>query len=202
MSKSQRFTLNDLKSKGLVENKDGSFSKPGWFKDQINAALVNHKKLSIEAILSGSRKAKVAPPVYFNHMDIQDVYAKCEAEGTIFIPGHVPSSKNSMVPFKGRMVYSKETTTYKKQSEIHWRVFASKFRELCQGKEKPYRIEMTFIRPDRRKADHHNLCQLPMDIMVKMGWLDDDNMDEALVIPGNPPYGHDPKLPGILIRVL
>ncbi|MES3018213.1 MAG: hypothetical protein V4721_10560 [Bacteroidota bacterium] len=225
------WTQADMDKLQLKDNGDGTFSKPKTVlqprdKEKFSNPLDpqqyrnNHKltgtadfsnvqlfekNTSAQLIVVNSKpekKAKVIPLVYFNGMDIQDVYAKCEREGTIFIKGNVPSSKNAMVPFKGGMVYSKPTTDYKEQTDIHWRVFKTRFKEMLTGKSKPYKIEMTFIRDSRRKADHHNLCQLPMDLMVKHGWLTDDNMDEALVIPGNPPYGFDPKLGGVIIRII
>ena len=191
------FDLNDF-----IKNSDNTYSRKSNPQPRaIVKKIVYPNTIEFESGKSPKKK-KETDKVYFNNMDIQDVYTQCERDGVIFLKGNVPSSKNAMVPFNGGMVYSKPTTDYKEQTDIHWRVFKSRFHEMLVGKTKPYKIEITFIRDSRRKADHHNLCQLPMDLMVKHKWLDDDNMDEALVFPGNPAYGYDPKLSGFLIRVL
>jgi len=170
-------------------------------------------KVSVKVILqptniefeSGKAKTKKVKPVqhvYFNGMDIQDVYAKCEREGTIFIKGNVPSSKNTMMPVGNRMIKGGRTRVYEKETDIHFKVFKSRFLEMCKGKEKPYKLEFLFIRDQRRAFDFHNAIQLPMDLLVNHGWIKDDNVNEVVPYPAEPCHGYDPKLAGFIIKVL
>ncbi len=193
------FTQEDLRKLGLTDNGDGSFSK----NKVILAKITN---LEFESGMPIKKNKKQYEPVYFKNMDIQDLYKKCEEDGVIFIHGNVPSSKNNKQLFKNSktgktfITSSERCKKYVKDTEIHYKLFKSKFHELIQGKDKPYRIEFTFVRDSKHKADFHNLVQLPMDIMVSHGWLEDDNMSEVLPFPGLP--GYDPKLSGMIIKII
>ena len=69
-----------------------------------------------------------------------------------------------------------------------------------KGKKKPYDIEFTFYRKTKRKFDYINAAQIVQDLMVKYGWLDDDNCTEMKPYFGN--YVHQKKNPGVLIKIL
>lgn len=178
------FTENDLLRMGMAKDNNGVWSKP---KPKRAAKTV---------------KVKPDTAIFFKNQDIQDVYAQCEKDGTIFIPGNVPSSKNLKRAFGNKLITGKRVVEYKKATDVHWRIFKSRFLEMVIGKEKPYRVEVFFVRDSRRKADFHNLIQLPADLMVEHGFLFDDNMDEVVFIPKIPAYGIDKKMAGVIIRVL
>ena len=83
------------------------------------------------------------------------------------------------------------------------RVNLSKFAESLTsflGKIKPYKISFRFIRGSRHKFDYINAVQLPLDLFVKYGILEDDNADE--VIPVFEPYEYDKANPGVYITIL
>ncbi len=196
-----KFTQEDLNKLGLKNNGSGVFSK------EKKTIAVNVSGIEFESGLP-KKKSKKTEPVYFNGMDVQDVYENGEKEGFIFLKGQCPSSKNSKQLFKNKKTGKTFITSsnlckeYIKETEIHYKLFASKFHELVRGKEKPYKIEFTFIRDSHRKSDFHNLVQLPLDLMQHYGWIEDDNMDEILPFPGNPAYGYDKQLAGIIIKIL
>lgn len=119
---------------------------------------------------------------------------------TIFIPGNVPSSKNSKQWTGKFLVSSKTTQRYTKESKLHWIKYKKRFLEMVEGLPKPYRIGFYFIRDSRRKFDLINAAQLPCDLMVKNGWIDDDNMEEIVPVF----LGHEVDKPncGMIISVV
>lgn len=123
-----------------------------------------------------------------------------EIPGEIFIRGNVPSSKNSKSSFNGRVVHSKLTIEYRKNTSFTYSCLAEKFKSMLKGKEKPYRIGIRIVRDSKRRFDYHNICQLPLDLMQEFGWIGDDCADE--VIPVFLPYSIDKESPGIYISVL
>lgn len=222
------FTQADLDKMGMKKNPDGSYSKEKTvLQPREKIFIPNHeiqktdytpemfasaKPLGAET-WDGSKWVKQQPKkkpkkkqeeVYFKHQDIQDVYAQMEQVNSIFIPRNVPSSKNSKRAYKNIVLESKLCVQYRKDTDIHWRIFKPRFLELIRGKEKPYKIEFFFVRGNRHKADFHNLVQLPMDIMQEYLWIDGDDMDECVPVPRleGKPYGYDKKLPGMIIKVL
>lgn len=126
----------------------------------------------------------------------------------IFISGNVPSSKNSKeICWNKNMVRpiltnSKTVKKYLKNNEYQWNLPKNKaeFKKMLKGKEKPYRIGFYFIRDSKRRFDYHNAVQLPCDLMVEYGWLDDDNADE--IVPVFLGYEVDKENAGIEISVL
>lgn len=125
--------------------------------------------------------------------------------GVITIYGNVPSSKNSkrIVHVKGRtlVLMSKFAETYIRETAKQWMLNKPKFIHLIKGKNKPYKIEFQFIRETKCRFDFVNLCQLPLDLMVKYSWITDD--DYTNVIPViNPEVIFDKDNAGIKIKVL
>jgi len=125
--------------------------------------------------------------------------------GEITIYGNVPSSKNSkrIVYVKGRtlVLNSKFAETYTRETAKQWDANRSNFQKLISNKSKPYRIEFQFIRESKRRFDFVNLCQLPLDLMTKYQWIQDD--DYTNVIPViNPEVIFDKDNAGIKIKVL
>jgi len=122
----------------------------------------------------------------------------------IFIPEHVPSSKNSRVLTKqGKFVASKAVQTYRKNSAIFWKINAVPFRTL-HG-DKLIHVAFHFVRKTRHLYDWVNPLQTVLDEMVKYEWIEDDNIDviipHPLEIDGRYTT-HDPKKPGVFIQVL
>lgn len=71
---------------------------------------------------------------------------------------------------------------------------------MIENKEKPFKIGFYFIRDSKRRFDYVNICQLPLDLMVKYNWIKDDNMQE--VIPFFLGYEIDKERAGVIIKVL
>ena len=120
----------------------------------------------------------------------------------IFIKGNVASSKNGRQWTGKRSVASKSCQKYYKVSKDEWACPINKAKFLAGLKDKtaPYQVEFKFVRDSRRRFDYINPCQTVQDLMVKAGWLVDDNSD--YIIPVFAPYEYDKENPGVYIRVL
>ena len=71
----------------------------------------------------------------------------------IFIPGNVPSSKNSK-QWTGRMlIKSKATRLYEAATEQAWRENKEVFEDLLEGLTPPYKIGFYFVRGSKHKYD-------------------------------------------------
>lgn len=126
---------------------------------------------------------------------------------SIFIPGNVPSSKNSrrlvVKNGKPKSYESKLCAAYKEQTRSYWINYTAAFKKLCIGKEKPIRVVFYFIRSSNRRFDWHNLVQLPLDLMSQNSWIDDDNISQIVPVPPNGAGFHvNPKNPGVIISVI
>lgn len=140
----------------------------------------------------------------------------------IFIPGEVPSSKNSKeigflymsagaastIYHKKNGVYrpvrlnlnsSKATKRYIKDHTIDYMANRVKFHQMIQGFTAPYRICFKFTRQTRRTFDYINAAQIVQDLMVKNGWIDDDDCKN--VRPYFLEYEVDKDNPGVLISI-
>ena len=118
----------------------------------------------------------------------------------IFIYGNVPSSKNGKRWTGKILIHSKATQTYIKASKLQYTLFKNKFISLLKGETKPYKISFKFVRGSRHKFDYVNPLQTVQDLMVKHGWIDDDNADE--IIPVLEQYEYNKKEPGVIISVI
>lgn len=125
----------------------------------------------------------------------------------IFIPGQVPSSKNSRVTNTktGRTFPSKNTQEYKKSTLTYWQMYRGKFIELISGKTFPLIVGFFFIRKDNRKFDWVNPVQTIQDLMVDHDWLIDDNSTIMVPTPliseyTNKTYSIDSDNPGVYIK--
>jgi Holliday junction resolvase RusA-like endonuclease len=123
-----------------------------------------------------------------------------------FIPGAVPSSKNSRIlTRKGLFIGSKATQKYRKSSAAYWTKFKEEFKSLLEGQSKPIIIGMHFVRGSRHKWDFINPAQTIQDEMTKAGWIDDDNVDEILPVPleiDGSYWSYDKTNSGVYIAVL
>jgi len=117
----------------------------------------------------------------------------------IFIPGNVPSSKNSKVWTGKFLVSSKATQKWYKEIKDHMRLYKATFKALAERTKKPYQISFKFIRKSKHKFDYVNPLQSIQDAMVKHEWIDDDNADE--ILPVLLPYEYDKDNPGVYISI-
>ena len=100
----------------------------------------------------------------------------------IFIPGNVPSSKNSKV-WTGRFLISSKTTrNYIKDTALIWKTSTNQWMKLIKDATPPYYVGLYFIRDSKRKFDYINACQVIADLMVDYGWIEDDNTDFFLPV--------------------
>ena len=128
----------------------------------------------------------------------------------IFIKGNTPSSKNSKriiaITSKKtgkkttRLINSEVTEKYIKSSKVDWLVNKNEFLKMLKGKEKPYRIELYFIRDSKRRFDYINAAQIIFDLMQEYGYIEDD--DSANVIPIFKGFEVDKARAGVEIRVI
>ena len=123
----------------------------------------------------------------------------------IFIAGNTPSSKNSkqfvtLKNGKKLLLNSKIVRKYIDKSEMDWRFNKTEFFKMLKGKEKPYKIELYFIRDSRRKFDYINAAQIIFDLMQEYGYIDDD--DSTNVIPIFKGFEVDKVRAGVEIEIL
>lgn len=121
-------------------------------------------------------------------------------ERTFFISGNTPSSKNSKIWTGTFLVPSKTVSKWLRASRKEWREQAEKFLNAIKDLEKPYYIELTFIRKTRRKFDYINIAQVIFDEMQHHGWLEQDDADHVKPYFGD--YQYDKHNPGVVIKVL
>ncbi|BET14714.1 hypothetical protein [Fusobacterium vincentii] len=123
----------------------------------------------------------------------------------IFIAGNTPSSKNSkqfvtLKNGKKLLLNSKIVRKYIDISEMDWRFNKTEFFKMLKGKEKPYKIELYFIRDSKRKFDYINAAQIVFDLMQHYGYIEDD--DSQNIIPVFKGFEVDKARAGVEIEVL
>lgn len=123
----------------------------------------------------------------------------------IFIPGAVPSSKNSKIFTRGRkLIWSKAASLYRKNSKEAFLANKKDFLSMLNGKEKPYIICFHFVRATKHKYDFVNVVQTIQDLMVEYGYIEDDNIDIMLPFPfrmGDKYSSYDKDNPGVYIKI-
>lgn len=123
-------------------------------------------------------------------------------ERSIFIPGNVPSSKNSKQWTGKRLIWSKAALEYVEKTKWLWTISAAEFKELVSMSEKPYIVGFYFVRDSRRLFDLINPLQTVQDMMVSYGWIQDDNICEIIPVPvcvDGKYYHVDPDKAGVYI---
>lgn len=118
----------------------------------------------------------------------------------IKIPLNVPSSKNSKRWTGTRLISSKLTLDYEKNTYLIWELNKQNFLKLLENKEKPYKIDLYFIRDSKRAFDYINVAQILFDLMQKHEWIEKDDMIN--VIPSFSGYKVDKEKCGVIINVL
>ena len=116
-----------------------------------------------------------------------------------FIPGNVPSSKNSRRWTGKYFIASKTVMKYRKETENYFKKDAVSFHKEFSKYELPVYVHFTFIRGTRHKFDYINPCQTVQDDMVKHGWIEDDNCE--FIIPCFEEYKYDKNNPGVIIEI-
>jgi len=103
---------------------------------------------------------------------------------------------------KGRpmLVSSKLHQAYEKTRTNLYKLQRWEFAKMVKHLEPPYQVLFYFIRDSRRKFDFLNAVQTCEDIMVKSGWLEDDNADQIKPIPAG--YHVDKHNAGVFISVM
>ena len=118
----------------------------------------------------------------------------------IFIPFNVSSSKNSKQWTGKMLIHSKATRNYIKLSKQGYKDNKDKFIELTKDLPKPLHVSFYFLRNSRRKFDYINPAQTVQDLMVKYGWIEDDDIHN--LVPHFHGYEVNKENPGVLIKVL
>jgi len=141
----------------------------------------------------------------------------------IFIPGNVPSSKNSRINTKHGSFASKTVKSYLNNLGVQYYSSSKKlvkgyvnkpnlienlreeFLNQTSGKQLPLEIGFHFVRNSKRKFDFHNIVQIVLDLMTAHDIIEDDNMD--CVIPfalkiGQGFYSVDKDNPGVYIKII
>ena len=123
----------------------------------------------------------------------------------IFIKGNTPSSKNSkqfvtLKNGKTMLLNSKTVQNYIKKSKVDWIKNKTEFLKTLKGKEKPYKIELYFIRDSKRRFDYINAAQIVFDLMQEYEYIEDD--DSTNVTPVFKGFEVDKARAGVEIRVI
>ena len=71
---------------------------------------------------------------------------------------------------------------------------------MIKDKEKPYKIELYFIRDSKRRFDYINVAQIIFDLMQEYGYIEDD--DSQNIIPVFKGFEVDKDRTGVKIEVL
>jgi len=99
----------------------------------------------------------------------------------IFIPGNVPSLKNSKQIFVNRqtgkrfIASSDSVKDYIKATSIFYESARKQFTELTKHLKTPLNIEFQFVRKTKTRFDFINMAQIVCDMMVKYNWIEDDS---------------------------
>ena len=141
----------------------------------------------------------------------------------IFIPGNVPSSKNSRINTKNGSFASKTVKDYLNNLGIQSYSSRKKtvkgyvnkpnlienlredFLKQIEGKKLPLEIGFHFVRNSKRKFDFHNIVQVILDILTASDIIIDDNMDCVLPFAlkiDNKFYSVDKECPGVWIKII
>ena len=119
---------------------------------------------------------------------------------SFFILGNVPSSKNGKRWTGKYLIHSKTTMRYIKETKDDYLRLRKEFTTELKKYEPPYIISFKFIRNSKRKFDYVNPLQTVQDLMVKYGWIEDDDIHN--LIPHFTGYVVDKEKAGVIIKVL
>jgi hypothetical protein len=117
-----------------------------------------------------------------------------------FIRTNVPSLKNSKRWTGKYLISSQSVMEYLKATKYDYLGLKKDMLKELENKTKPYKISFKFIRGSKHKFDYINAVQLPLDILVDIGVLNDDNANE--VVPIFESYEYNKEYPGVIIKIL
>lgn len=141
----------------------------------------------------------------------------------IFIPGAMPSLKNSKQWTGKFLVKSKTVQKYLRSHGIQsysssdktvkgfktipdtFRPYAVQLKKMLKDVEKPYKIGFYFIRRTKSRFDFGNGVELIADLFTAYDVWEDDNCDNFLPFPwiiDNSVYKVDPKNPGVMLKIV
>jgi hypothetical protein len=172
------FTPEDLRKMGLVQQSNGRFAKV---------------------------KKEVKKPV-------KEIAKLNDYKGHIWIPSNVPSLKNSKQIFRKKnkkgiavpfIASSAGALKYKEDAASYYQKYASVFLSIVKDMDPPYYVQFVFVRSSKRKFDFNNANHMVTDMMVKHGWIEDDDTTILLPVPKftAPANYVNPKKPGVWITV-
>lgn len=117
----------------------------------------------------------------------------------IFLPGRIPSKKNSMVHIvrKWSMVKFPSKNYQKREKEML--IFLTQ-EKIPKAKANKVSIWYSFVRPDRRKADITNKMESINDMLVKY-WFIEDDAREFLDIKYAKTKSREPKNPWVHLEI-
>jgi len=150
---------------------------------------------------------------------------KAENCKLVFIPGNVPSSKNSKIKTSRGIFNSKAVSKY--LQFIGVKRYSAKKREVENYKTRPnkfftaihesgvfygrnilnseqVKFGFHFVRKTRRKFDFHNMVQIIADLLVAHTFILDDDITHFLPYPmemDGKYYSHDKENPGVWIGI-
>lgn len=136
----------------------------------------------------------------------------------IFLPGNVPSLKNSKVATKHGVFHSKTVRKYLQALGVKSfsarsgvenyktrpNMFEMHFRGQFDDISYPLPIGFHFVRSTKRQFDFHNAVQIIADLLVAHRFIEDDNMDCMIPIPmviNGKWYSVDKRQPGVIVKV-
>lgn len=139
----------------------------------------------------------------------------------MFIPGNVPSLKNSKIKTAKGIFPSKTVVKYLRNQGIlqysvskkivkGYKTRCNLFRAVFVDEKwvKPTNtsvIGIHFVRGSRHRFDFHNAVQIIADLMVAHDFIEDDDMDWFIPMPmmiGEKWYTYDKENPGVFLKVL
>lgn len=164
-------------------------------------------------------KKKFKVPDDHEHVLLMNGYSPGDS---IFIPGNVPSKKNSKQigyrtnygsgkklmycgkPVTPIIISSAITLKYEKAKEGYYSGMAPAFRMMVGDLPMPYVVEFFFIRETKALFDFGNACQVILDLMQKHGWVGNDSIDHILPIPrlNGVAWTVDKQNAGVIIRIV
>lgn len=156
------------RQKILEETAAGSIKIP-YCRDVDNVSMIDIRHLVILREKRGDSGAN-------------SILLRCESKDAhmIHIQGNVPSSKNSK-QWTGRfLIPSKTTTRYVRATKMEYMINQTKFKQMFT--KYPYSVGLYFIRNSKRHFDYINACQIVADLMVKYGWIEDDDADHFVPV--------------------
>lgn len=128
-----------------------------------------------------------------------------ESYPPIFIPGNVPSSKNSRIWTGRRSIKSKLCQTYITNHAWLFAINKPKFISMLDGKTRPYLVGFHLVRDSNRRFDFCNVIQILQDMMVKYEWIIDDNCSIMFPVPlsiNDVLFSINKDNPGVFISVI